>query len=104
MCPHRGTRDLQCFNSDCGPDCHVCCLHTDRDQVCYDYQSVNEDYKLGILKCCWLQPVFAFPLSCAHNVEVTRTMCTVHMQVFCCSWVNLYKLVVLEYMTAHVEF
>jgi len=41
--------DLRCFNSDCGPDCHVCCLHTDRDQVCYDYQSVNEDYKLGIL-------------------------------------------------------
>jgi hypothetical protein len=39
----------------------MCCLHTDRDEVCYDYESVNEDYKLGILKCS-LQPVFVFPL------------------------------------------
>jgi hypothetical protein len=65
---------------------------------------IIEDYKLGILKCWYLQSVFVFPLICSHNVEATRTMCTVHMQVFCHSWVSLYKLVVLEYVTAHVEF
>jgi len=51
-----------------------------------------------------MQPVFVFPLSCSHNVKVTRTMCSVHMQVLRCSWVSLYKLAVLEYTTAHMEF
>jgi hypothetical protein len=80
----------------------VCAAYTQRDQVCYDYQSINEDYKLGILKCWYLQPVFVFPLRCSQNVEVTITMCAVHMQVFRRSLVSFYK--VLEYVTAHTEF
>jgi hypothetical protein len=78
-CVHRRTStDLRCFDFNYGIDRCVCCLHTDRDQVRYGCQSINEDYKLGILKCWYLQPVFVFPLSCSHNVckRYTATVCS----------------------------
>jgi len=96
MCNHWATTDLWCFNSDCGPDCHVCCLHTETRYI----MTTNQSMKIT----SWAFWNVVICSQCLCFYLVVHLMRTVHLQVFRCSWVSLYKLVVLEYMTADMEF